>query len=508
MKKFLRGFIRIVIALVVLVLAFYGEENWRGKHAWEKYRHDREAKGDSFEWSAIVQPPIPDAENFAATPLFAELFPKPPEHPRLEDTKLPDCADGFTGNWRMGRVENLAAWQKCFSNDNLLAALAKYDPILNEITEASHRPKCRFPLSLYNDPVNDRLPHLGLFRPLVRVYRLRALAELVNGQNEAALADVQTSLRLAKVSECGLISFLVQIAVIDATLQPVWEGLAAHRWTDAQLAALQADFEQMDQFAAFSKAIQGARLYAYFLGCSLNEKPAKLAVLLANMRPPDSGDSGDSKLVTAVNIISRIAPKGWWYQNMLTVDRFFTAVYLPAVDWEQRRISPVSIKNITEPDDKRTTPYNFLYMLVVYGNTGAAKRAAKSQTALDQAAVACALERYRLAKGELPERLDALVPAFIAKVPHDVIDGQPLRYRRIAPDQFVLYSIGWNATDDGGQLVMAEGSQPPRPDLDKGDWVWSSAKQEVVVKEPAANDQPTITRSVYRRSNTHSPAQK
>ena len=158
--------------------------------------------------------------------------------------------------------------------------------------------------------------------------------------------------------------------------------------------------------------------------------------------------------------------------------------------------------------NKRLTPYNVLCRMLAPEFITVAKKAAQSQTALDQAAVACALERYRFAKGELPERLEALVPAFIAKVPHDVIDGQPLRYRRSAPDQFVLYSIGWNATDDGGQLVMAEGSQPPRPDLDKGDWVWSSAKQEVVVKEPAANDQPTTTRSVYRRSSTHSPAQK
>lgn len=504
MKKFFRWLIRVVIALVVLVLAFYGEENWRGKHAWEKYRHDREAKGDRFDRAAIVPPPVPDAENFAATPVFAELFPKPPKHPRLEAIKLPNCNTDASGDWRMGRVENLTIWQKAFSNDNLLAALSKYDPILNEITEASHRPKCRFPLPLYTDPVNLELPHLSYFRPVARAYRLRALAELSVGQSDAALSDVQTSLRLANAFESLSMSFIFQTAVLTITLQPVWEGLAAHRWTDAQLATLQSEFEQLDQFAAYSKSIQGNRLYTYFLGCSLAEQPAKLAVLL-----PDGGggDSYESKLVRAAKIISRIAPKGWWYQNMLTIDRFYTAVYLPAVDWEQRRISPVSIKNITEPDKKQTTPYNFLYMVVIYGDTSIAKRVAQSQTALDQAAVACALERYRLAKGAVPERLDALVPAFIAKVPHDVIDGQPLRYRRTAADQFVLYSVGWNETDDGGQIVMAEGNYPPRPDPDKGDWVWSSAKEDIV-DEPATNDRPTIMRSGDRRSSAYSPVQK
>jgi len=41
MKKFLRRLGWTVLMLIVLVVMFYGEENWRGKHAWEKYRHER-----------------------------------------------------------------------------------------------------------------------------------------------------------------------------------------------------------------------------------------------------------------------------------------------------------------------------------------------------------------------------------------------------------------------------------------------------------------------------------
>ena len=71
---------------------------------------------------------------------------------------------------------------------------------------------------------------------------------------------------------------------------------------------------------------------------------------------------------------------------------------------------------------------------------------------MDLARVAIALERYRLAHGEYPESLDALAPQFIAKLPHDIINGQPLHYRRTADGQFVLYSVGWNETDDGGEV--------------------------------------------------------
>ena len=80
----------------------------------------------------------------------------------------------------------------------------------------------------------------------------------------------------------------------------------------------------------------------------------------------------------------------------------------------------------------------------------------------NEALIACALERYRLAHGQYPEALDALIPQFIEKVPHDLIGGQPLKYRNTG-ERFLLYSIGWNERDDGGV---------PGKTIPEGDWVW------------------------------------
>jgi Sigma-70 region 2 len=76
-----------------------------------------------------------------------------------------------------------------------------------------------------------------------------------------------------------------------------------------------------------------------------------------------------------------------------------------------------------------------------------------------------------LARANDPESLDALAPQFIAKVPHDVIGGGPLHYRRTDDGQFVLYSVGWNETDDGGVAVLNKGSTA-NVDINEGDWVW------------------------------------
>ncbi len=90
---------------------------------------------------------------------------------------------------------------------------------------------------------------------------------------------------------------------------------------------------------------------------------------------------------------------------------------------------------------------------------------------MDAARIACALERYRLANGKLSDTLDALTPRFIEKIPADVIDGKPLRYRPKPDGGYVIYAVGWNQTDDGGEVALTKGNKPG-VDATRGDWVW------------------------------------
>lgn len=46
------------------------------------------------------------------------------------------------------------------------------------------------------------------------------------------------------------------------------------------------------------------------------------------------------------------------------------------------------------------------------------------------AKTACAVERFRLKHGKLPEKLEKLVPEFLAEIPIDPFDGKNLRYFR------------------------------------------------------------------------------
>ncbi len=93
----------------------------------------------------------------------------------------------------------------------------------------------------------------------------------------------------------------------------------------------------------------------------------------------------------------------------------------------------------------------------------AVQTVARNQTQVNQARLACALERYHLARAQYPETLDALTPRFIDQLPHDLIGGQPLIYHRTDGGGYLLYSIGWDEIDNGGV---------PGKTTEEGDWVW------------------------------------
>ena len=119
------------------------------------------------------------------------------------------------------------------------------------------------------------------------------------------------------------------------------------------------------------------------------------------------------------------------------------------------------------------TPRNILASRAYINTTRATSTLALNQTLAREALIACALERYHLVHNCYPETLNALTPQFIDKIPADIIGGQPLKYR-IDKKQFVLYSIGWNAKDDGG---IADLRNDGSPNPETADWVWPNREK-------------------------------
>jgi hypothetical protein len=103
------------------------------------------------------------------------------------------------------------------------------------------------------------------------------------------------------------------------------------------------------------------------------------------------------------------------------------------------------------------------------------RRVEMAEAAKQTVTAAMALKRYQLKHGDYPANLDALVPEFVSAVPFDPVDGQPLRYRLNADGTFVLYSVGENGVDDGGDPSLGKyvtGSNYYWENFQALDWVW------------------------------------
>jgi hypothetical protein len=186
------------------------------------------------------------------------------------------------------------------------------------------------------------------------------------------------------------------------------------------------------------------------------------------------------------NLFGRVAPRGWYHLEQLSYCQLFQLQLNGAFDTDEKQVFPKQIESNANALYQALaggnsvaiicTRHQFLTAIILPALSKIPPKAAAVQTATDEAATTCALERYRLANGQFPETLEALVPRFISQLPNDVISGESYKYHfthdlpsqgsGASSGQFVLYSVGWNETDDGGvpgQTLF---------DDKQGDWVW------------------------------------
>ncbi|MEO7678662.1 MAG: hypothetical protein ABIV39_18055, partial [Verrucomicrobiota bacterium] len=341
---------------------------------------------------------------------------------------------------------------------------------------ASKLPYSRFPLGYTNDdPAGILLPHLASLKGCVRMLQLRASAELENGEAKKALDDLKLMFRLTEAirNEPITISHLVRIAMLQIELQSVWEGFAGHHWDEAQLATLDAELGKLDFLADYNFSMHGERAFAVGVIDYLRRSRREIENLDAIVREGPSDlprpDTFDRIMYSPLN---RLVPTGWFEQNKIAVCQLHGEYLFLVVNVETRIVSVAAEKRAADASGgagTKLTPFNWFTRLLLPSLHKLSQKFAVAQSSTDMARIACALERYRLAHGSFPETLAAIAPQFLQKIPQDVINGKPLNYRLTENGQFILYSVGWNETDDGGKVGLTEkGNLDPK----QGDWVW------------------------------------
>ena len=499
----------VLACLGTLIALFYAVENWRGRQAWANFQREWAAKGERFDLASIIPPMVADDENFFMTKPWEALRQASTNRTAHWDDNVPAVLDAYgphgshpprLGDMARATRTDLGVWQEFYRGTNnlvaagdgaftnyfpiaanpqspaqdVLLALTRYADTLRQLHEAAKRPHARVWVN-YEDGFAVNLSHLAKIKGCANYLSIHAIAALTNGDTDTALADVLLSCRLNEAlrSEQLLITHLVRAAVGNIQILPIWEGLADQRWSDSQLARLDAALAKENYLENYQQAMRGER--ACFNHTFDQVRQTRNLDFLSE---PEAFAQADGSLLeqTLGNSLFRVVPGGWFDQNKLSVSRINVELLLTAVDVERGIAAPAAVRRTDEESRKRSrsvTPYNLFSHTLLPALSRSAEKCGRAQSVVDLARVAIALERHRLANGQFPETLAVLEPKFIATLPHDVINGQPLKYHRTDSGSFVLYSIGWNEKDDGGTVAFSKDGK--NVNWKEGDWVWASA---------------------------------
>jgi hypothetical protein len=352
--------------------------------------------------------------------------------------------------------------------EDVLRALAVFEPDYAAIHEGLKRPESRYPVR-YEDGYETLLPHLAILKRLAQAFSLRASARLEAGDLAGAQSDIEDALAIGESlrTEPFFISQLVRQACVTIAIGPLWEGLTRHRWNESQVVSLQARLERIDLESGFRNNMglerAGAIRVAERMAGAWSER-RRFAEILAQISGGDPQYTRPPELEPFI----LLAPRGWLYANAVATSRAFE---------DLESLDPRRIPGLCDAWPAAHTTPSFRLLLhdhYVRGGfvTGFAHSTVRSFAAafhVRLADTACALERHRLAHGAYPATLEPLAPRLLPALPLDPITGTPLNYRTEAGDRFRVWSVGEDGVDDAGEWPKGEYNEARSQ---TGDWVW------------------------------------
>ncbi len=313
---------------------------------------------------------------------------------------------------------------------------------------AAHRRAVHQLVVTPGDPLFEALlPTLGRARQLGRVNAARMHLALQADDGEELLAAFESGLALARFCryQPSLIEGLVGIDIEETLHGRVRPAILAHpegHQLDAIEAALARQLSTVPRADCFrSDSMFGLDTIAWLFSDQKNARFGRFSPALNSSAGSAFGmiRMGEGRLGTYAE------NRDWYkaaYQGVIEVAAF-DAYERPALARTDTR--GLLLLHILVPSFNRT--------LRAFDILEAHRRATTTMLAL---------ERFYLAHRAYPDTLSPLVPDYLPALPLDPWTGHPLIYRPNAPDNktYLLYAVGADATDSGGDPGNGRGREP------------------------------------------------
>lgn len=513
MNPFNRRWVRALAWAVVTVITLYALlcawVNWTGARLLRDAQARLKAEGETTDFRAVTCEPVPDEQNFCAIPALKDIALQIDDsadkgapgarRKRLESMKFPS-GDKAKDKPRMERGamfgvrENLEAWRDWLrktgvakdgpNSDNVgrdvLNALSAQDAIVAELATGVDRPTAH-----WTPPWKTRelpkmlfaiaLPHYGAVQGMSQPLSLRATAAARAGD----VAKAHESLRImAKLSEASmndpfLIGLLVAATSSSLMVNATWEVCDAQAGSAADFAVLESSFAAIDCRRGALPAWRGE------LAAAVNAvewmKATRDRKTLAGLY-----DGWHTEGSFAGAVIMRLVPAGFFDGNSaMIIEHEFDYMIKPMRDqgWMAtiEAAGNLEAKLLEERSRPYKHPFHFMASMTIPTISSVALRAAHTQCLVDQATIACALERHRIGHSGYPDSLDGLKLADGKPLPMDALSGKPMGYRKTDNGKYALWCVGFDGKDDGGKRMLDTKNPQTTKFSDKsykGDWVW------------------------------------
>lgn len=322
---------------------------------------------------------------------------------------------------------------------------------------------------------------------------------LRRGALDEAVTNLIAIVALARMNEedGSLSSQMLRMAMAGYGVSATWEALQSSGWSEASLAALQAQWEKVKLLSTLERAIEWerARGILQFDAARAGRNPQNGLVRVMGL-------NSTSWVAQTFNqgVYVPVWQKAWSrHDELLFLKR--TQAALDAVragcrSGNYSTMRPILEAGRRDPDEQLTTWNDFQYQLGSLLSPSwetLLAGVARQETLGRMVVVAIALKRHELRHGRAPERLAALAPEFFSAVPRDYMTGQELCYERNADGSFVLYSAGENGRDEealGDDVAWPLAGLPdrvtdPTPGPERGQWGYDDVPAMETVTELA-----------------------
>ena len=351
--------------------------------------------------------------------------------------------------------------------DDVAPQLASASPILSQVESVAQIDKALADIDYRNIP-DLSSEHLALDTEAAWL-AITALDEMHRGERDGAIERVASIISLSRrVGHEKLVSSqYYRIGLLERGLDVSWHLLQGEGWTEDELAHLERVWSNPvplnDMLIAneIERAIQ-LRLFDQFRS-SWTEWLRSLRGSL--MWYETEGENYDFEMFCAD--VRQVALQVLWRFAWADLDgRHLLERWQVTLETARRAVSREALCEMLQlpsPFPEENTAYNRARFLCS-GNWSQSldlslAKGMQTETRRQMTIVAIAMKRYELLHGSLPSTLSALVPEFWADIPRDLMDGGTIRYRVSHESKFVLYSIGIDCKDDGGDPRHPEGNR-------------------------------------------------